>query len=1064
MFQTSEDNNKDYLHQLIQLYNKNVYAGVIGVITGASFLAYFYLETAPYSLVLSWYLILILLSLTRLIIYKIYKSGNFFSDESYRKAIYYNILLTALGWAYISFIFVDFANQKILLISLMVLSAVSAGSMTTMAGFTRLGFAYISLSILPLLIMNQLYNKEIKIELSIGILIYLGFILSTNYRLSKSTQQNIGKSIQHLNNETLIRHVINSSVDPIISLDRDGKIIGWNKTAEVVLGWTDEEVLNLPIQSIIDLQNNNDLYENLEKPSSKKSVNRNKTVTIKNKFEIELIVEIKLRQALCGENSLFTLNIHDLTEQVKKDRAIVEAEARSRNLLNLVDTGIIELNINGNMSFINDTALKISGYKREELLGKRFHDTLQFQDYNKVKYKWSDSPIYQLLYSGLSRNLENEVFWHKDGHMLYTSLSSVPVYENEKIVASILSFSDVTESFHEGQEKKRLLQIREASPDLMMTFSRDGTVLSINKSFRDIFGITDEILEKGISLSDIFKSQKTLQTLVDVAIPTAHKQNYWSGETELDTLYGSNIYVSQYIMKLKDDVDIQYFSLTMTDITDAKLAEEALINAKNEAEAAAQAKSDFLATMSHEIRTPMNGVLGMSQLLTGTQLDQEQSEYLSIISRSGNSLLTIINDILDFSKIEAGHLSIDSIDFDLERSVHEICNLLMPKAGEKRIELILNYSADCPKLVTGDAGRIRQILMNLVSNALKFTKIGHVIIQVQPLQSKLENSVNLEFSVIDTGIGIAENKLQNLFDSFTQADSSTTRKYGGTGLGLAICKQLVELMGGSIKVESQPGKGSRFYFTIELPVIEKRHYLKQQSLLSKKVLIVDDHSINLHVLRNQLQHFGMEVSVATNYLQAIEILRDSEKTRKDFDLIILDYLMPDIDGAELGKLIISDPQIPACPLVIYSSSARKGDAKKFEDIGFSGYLTKPALSEVMHNTLECVLGEFKNKTSSYSGIITKYDVIDSKNDDVLNVDFKGVRVLLAEDNIVNQKVASSLLMKHNFLIMVANNGQEAIDLFKTNIFDVVLMDCQMPVKDGFEATEEINAFQQKNII
>ncbi|MCK5664171.1 MAG: PAS domain S-box protein, partial [Thiotrichaceae bacterium] len=897
MFNSFED-NKDYLHQLIQLYNKNVSSGVFGVITGASFLGYFYFQSAPFILVLNWYLVMISLALARYVIYKIYTRGQYFSDESYVKAIYFNVILTALGWAFISFTFLDFSDQKILLITLMALSALSAGSITTMAGFTNLGIIYICLSLFPLLIMNQLHDEGIKIELAIGVLVYLGFILTTNVRLSQATIQNISNTIRHLKSEKFTRHVINSSVDPIISINREAIIIDWNHAAEEVLGWKYDEVINLPIQSIIDLGHNNDFYENLESASSNSPLSRNKILTLKNKSNTELTVEIKFRQALSGKNSLFTINIHDLTEQVKKDNIIIEAEARSRNLLNLVNTGIIELDINGEIRFINDSALKITGYKRGELLGKHFHKKLQYQDINKKELKWTDSPIYQLIFSGSYIHLDREIFWHKDGHMLYTSISSAPVYEKNNIVtvAAILSFSDISERFHEYQEKERLLQIREASPDLMMTFSFEGTILSINKSSRDTFGITNEILNNGLNLSDIFKKQTILPTLIDIAIPTALNQNYWAGETALDTLYGSKIFVSLFIMKLKDDVAVQYFSLTMTDITDAKNAQKALLNAKDEAEAAARAKSDFLATMSHEIRTPMNGVLGMSQLLNDTKLDHEQAEYVSIISRSGNALLTIINDILDFSKIEAGHLSIESIDFDLERSVHEICNLLMPKASEKRIELILNYSAECPKLVKGDAGRIRQILMNLVGNSLKFTKKGHVIIQVQPIASTSENSVNLEFSVIDTGIGIAEDKQQKLFDSFTQADNSTTRKYGGTGLGLAISKQLVELMGGSIKIESQPGKGSKFYFCIELPIVEERHNLLQKSLLSKKVLIVDDHSINLHVLRNQLQHFGMNVFVASSYLQAIEVLKSSDVSKKPFDLVILDYLMPDIDG------------------------------------------------------------------------------------------------------------------------------------------------------------------------
>ena len=1059
MMNLKDEANGAFLHQLLEQYNKNISTGVAGVLAGALVILYFFYDVFSNVLVISSFIYLVLLAVTRFITLSLYKK-NKFSDQVYLKLVTVNLLLTGIAWSFISFAFLDFNDVSLLLITFITLSALAAGSMTAMAGFTRTSIIYISLILLPLLFHTLISGSIITAEFSLAIFIFYIVILISSIRHSHSTRENLLNSLKFQQREAFIRHIIDSSVDAIISIDKNGLIIDWNNSAEKMLGWKKNEVLNKPVERIINLDKFNKLFSDLDSIVLNVPPERRRTAEFLNKHGTKLIAEIVIRRPISDDDNIFSINIHDLTEQIKKDQVILDGEARLRNLLNSVDSGIIQLDTEGYILFVNDTALNTLGYSHGEMIYQNFHEKLQPRDIDGNPLEWTDSTVYQMLQSDIPQRLDNHVFWHNDGHKLYVNLSSIPLNDKDGIHSSILTFSDITKSFNVLQEQKRLLQISEASPDLMMTFSLEGNILSLNKASRDILGVTVQQIKKGITLHQVFHQNDLLQTLLEEAIPSAFENKFWSGETRLKTAYGMELYVTQYIMKLLDDDNTQYFSLVMSDITERKQAQISLIAAKEEAEAAARAKSEFLATMSHEIRTPMNGVLGMSQLLTDTALDPEQAEFVSTITRSGNALLTIIDDILDFSKIEAGHLTIEAIDFDLERSAYDVCNLLMQKASEKRLELILNFAPDCPRLVSGDAGRIRQILLNLLGNALKFTEIGHILVQIRPLNKIINDTVELEFSVTDTGIGIPEHQQSKLFDSFTQADGSTTRKYGGTGLGLAICKQLVELMNGSIHLQSEPGRGSKFYFIIKLPVIEQRDYLQPQSLRGKRALIVDDHSINLHVLSKQLQHFGMLVSSARNYKKALDILYSSAKNGTPIDLVILDYLMPEVDGAELGRMIIQDKKIPMCPLVVFSSSAHKGDAKKFEKIGFSGYLTKPTLSDTLHDTLEYVMGAFNSGVTRKHGIITKYDVLESRSADINDYDFNGVKVLLAEDNPINQKVAQALLKKHHFDIVMADDGQQAIDLFKQQNFDIVLMDCQMPIKDGYEATVEINKFQK----
>ena len=650
----------------------------------------------------------------------------------------------------------------------------------------------------------------------------------------------------------------------------------------------------------------------------------------------------------------------------------------------------------------------------------------------------------------------------KNGGALAVEVSGELIRGDDGMPAGlVLSVREMTERQRAEadliQERSLLKTLLDNTPDHVYFKDMDGRFIMISKAHAALFGLSDPSQAVGKTDFDFFTEEHARsafedeQEIMRTGLPIVGVEEK---ETRLD---GVETWVSTTKMARTDAHGRTLGTLGISrNITDRKQAEvsleltnRALEGAIDRAEAANQAKSQFLANMSHEIRTPMNGVIGMTGLLLDTELDEDQRRYAETVRASGEFLLTLLNDILDFSKIEAGKLELETLDFDMRALLDDFAALMAVRAQDKGIEFICAAAPEVPAHLSGDPGRLRQILLNLAGNAVKFTQRGEIAVRAS-VASENDTSVVLRFSVRDTGIGIAADKQDSVFQKFTQADASTTRKYGGTGLGLAISKQLAETMGGEIGLVSEEGHGSEFWFTARFgkQAGMARNAAPPAQIRGVHILVVDDSPTNREILAAQLNAWGARSEETSDGPGALTALIRARDAGDPFAAVILDMQMPGMDGEELARAIKSDKTLAQTVLVLMTSIGRRGDARHMEELGFAAYLVKPARQSDVFDCLATGLAGAA-EAQPIRPIVTRHAIREMRRG--------ALRILLAEDNITNQQVALGILAKLGLRADAVEDGAEAIRALESVAYDLVLMDVQMPKMDGLEATGHIRS-------
>jgi PAS domain S-box-containing protein len=596
------------------------------------------------------------------------------------------------------------------------------------------------------------------------------------------------------------------------------------------------------------------------------------------------------------------------------------------------------------------------------------------------------------------------------------------------------------------QTERRYMAFMNNIPAIASIKDRDGRFLYVNKPMERIYKIKFEDV-KGKTLADWIPVENAKKIrLHDLEVLSTRRLMQF--EESVPTPDGILHHWLAFRFPLEGPDGELLIGTVALDISRRKQAEADLREAKEIAEAANRAKSEFLANMSHEIRTPLNGVVGMTELALGTDLTTEQQEYLETVKLSADSLLTVINDILDFSKIEAGKIDFEMIDFNLRETLELTMKIMAFRAEEKGLELLCEIAPEVPEAIQGDSTRIRQVVVNLIGNAIKFTDAGEVALKVHVAQSEGGDS-SLHFTVSDTGIGIPPEKQKSIFDPFSQADTSTTRKYGGTGLGLSISIRLVRMMAGNMWVESEPGRGTKFHFT--LPLVPAAEPVQAgpgdrfDLLREVRVLVVDDNATNRRILELMLKRWGMLPKSVKSGAEAIVELLKASANSKQYKLIITDVLMPEMDGFSFVERVRQEPKLSTAKIMMLTSAGQRGDAARCEELGISAYATNPVRQSELQNVIFRLLVEKEEA----GPLITRYSLATSQSAD------KSLRVLVAEDNAVNQKLVARLLEKRGHIVKIVENGREVLESLEQETYDLILMDVQMPEMDGFEASSEL---------